>query len=287
MKRAIREKLKLLEQNDRDTANCIFCGASPTTEEHVFSRWTHKYMLPRPSGKAKSRVAVQHVDRLASAELKLPGAIRDWQVRCVCRPCNNNWMSRLDTEAQPIMRPLILGQSTRLFEKECSTIAAWAVLKSMIVHHKLVHHMRRKSFKRLRVPPKDWAVWIANYQRGSWEGEWLSWPCSVREGAEQRPHRPSAYNAHISIQIIKSLYIHVTNLPYEDFATKWRFRRPGGSLLAADIIRIWPYNGASIVWPPRALDDDDAMIASEAVFRRLMRNDAAVRERVKSGLPLR
>lgn len=184
-------------------------------------------------------------------------------------------MSGLETKAEPIMHPLLLGQQTRLFEKDCKTVATWAVLKSMIVHNKWVHHTRRKSLRRHLKPPKDWGVWIANYQRHTWQGEWLSWPVSVRAGAEKSPKRPSAYNAHITIQMIEKLFIHVTNLPYEDFATKFRFRRPNGSSLA--VVRIWPFDGTSIVWPQKPLLDDDAMMASEAVFRRLLRNDEAAR----------
>lgn len=275
VKQEIRDKLMLLAQADRDTTKCIFCGMSPTTDEHVFSRWTHKYMLPRKPGKAKSHIGAQHVDRVVGADLKLPGAIRDWQVKCVCGLCNNGWMSRLDTAAEPLMKPLILSEGTRLFERDCQTIATWAVLKSMIVHNKWVHHTRRKFLKRAMMPPKDWGVWIANYQRQAWEGEWLSWPVSVRADAEKSAKRPSAYNAHVTIQMIKNLYIHVTNLPYEDFATKFRFKRPDGSSLG--VIRIWPFDGPSIVWPQKPLLDDDAMMASEAVFRRLIGNDEAVR----------
>jgi hypothetical protein len=171
MKREIREKLKLIRQTERDTAKCIFCGASPTTNEHVFSGWTHKYMLPRKSQKAKSYVAVQHIDRVVGADLKLPGPVRDWQVKCVCGPCNNVWMSQSDTDVEPLMKPLILGQPTQLFEKDCQQIAIWAVLKSMVVHNKWVHHTRRKFLKKAKKPPKDWGVWIANYQRQAWEGE--------------------------------------------------------------------------------------------------------------------
>jgi len=278
MKQEVRDKLKLLEGTKRGTGTCIFCRASPTTDEHVFSRWTHKYMLPPKPGKAKSYIAVQGIDRVVGANFKLPGPIRDWQVKCVCGRCNNGWMSQLDTAVEPLMMPLILGQRTRLFEKDCRTIAIWAVLKSMVVHNKWVHHTRRKYLKTTKKPPKNWAVWIANYQRQAWEGEWLSWPVAVRPDAEKSARRPSTFNAHISIQIIKDLYIHVTNLPYENFASKFRFRRPDGSLLGSNVTRIWPFGGASIVWPPRPLLDEDAMMASEAAFLYLMRNDDAARQ---------
>jgi hypothetical protein len=275
VKPEIRDKLTLIKQTDRDTPKCIFCGVSPTTREHVFARWTHKYMPARKSGRAKSHIAIQHVDRVVGRDFNLPGAIRDWQVKCVCASCNNGWMSGLETAAEPIMQPLLLSQQTRLFEKDCETIATWAILKSTVVHNKWVHHTRRKFLMRARKPPKDWGVWIANYQRQTWEGEWLSWPVSVRTDAEKLAKKPSAYNAHITIQMIKNLYIHVTNLPYQDFATKFRFTRPDGSSLG--VVRIWPFDGTSIVWPQKPLLDDDAMMASEAVFRRLIGNDEAAR----------
>jgi len=273
----LRDKITLLAQTDRDTARCIFCGRSPTTREHVFAQWTHKYMPPPKPGRAKSHIAIQYPDRVAGSPFKLPGAIRDWQVKCVCGPCNNGWMSRLETEAEPVMEPLFLGQRTRLFEKDCKTIATWAVLKSMVVHNKWVHHTRRKFLKRHKKPPNDWGVWIGNYERQAWEGEWLSWPVSVRADAETSPKRVSAYNAHITIQMIQNLYIHVTNLPYENFARKFKFRRPDGSALP--VIRIWPSDGTRVLWPQSRLLDDDAMMASEAVFRRLIDNDEEARRR--------
>jgi hypothetical protein len=286
VKREIREKLQLIRETERDTAKCIFCGASPTTNEHIFSRWTHKYMLSRKPQKSKSYVAVEHIDRVVGTNLKMAGPIRDWQVKCVCSRCNNGWMSQLDTAAEPLMKPLILGQHTRLFEKG---MPDHRDLDSSEINdcsqQDCAPYAAQKYLKTAKKPPKDWAVWIADYQRQTWEGEWLSWPVAVREGSEKRPRRPSAYNAYITIQIIKNLFIHVTNLPYEDFATRWRFRRPDRSLLGGDVVRIWPFQGTSILWPQKPLLDDDAMMTSEAVLRGLKRNDDAVRRLAGSGAP--
>jgi len=174
MKRADRTKVKLLKMTRRNTARCIFCGASPTTQEHVFSQWTQKYMLPRRAGKAASYIAVEYADKVESANLKMAGELRDWQIKCVCASCNNGWMSQLDTAAEPVMKPLILRKRERLSAKDCRIIATWSVLKSMVVHHRIVHHLRRKKLKTDCKPPKGWSVWIANSKRGKWKSEWLS-----------------------------------------------------------------------------------------------------------------
>src|SRR5260370_19324433 len=237
-------------------------------------------MLPRKAGKAGPYIAVEYANKVESADLKMAGEMRDWQIKCVCASCNNGWMSQLDAAAAPIMKPLILRRRKRLSAKDCCTIATWSVLKSMVVHHRIVRHTRRKKLKTDRKPPKGWSVWIANYKRGKWKSEWLSRPFTIDSNERyyrRRPGRPTASNSHVTVQIIKNLFIHVVNCPLDDFPFRWTFRKPDGSLLSGDVVRIWPTSDISILWPPKALIDFDAQIAGNALIRGLRRIPADIR----------
>ena len=171
----------------RDTAACIFCGSSNVTKEHVFSRWTHKHMLPRTGKKAASFVGIEYEDRIESGEFRLSTEMRDWQIKCVCggdsTTCNSGWMRRIEDKARLVLEPLILGSCTTLSEADQKLIATWAILKVMVAHHQIVHPARRKQMKSTQNPTKGWSVWIGNYNRGAWKGEWVSRPFSVLPNA--------------------------------------------------------------------------------------------------------
>src|SRR5271156_2823255 len=50
----------------------------------------------------------------------------------VCRPCNNDWMSGLETAAELILRPLMLGKATHLDRRSQTILATWACMKNMV-----------------------------------------------------------------------------------------------------------------------------------------------------------
>ena len=54
------------------------------------------------------------------------------QFKEVCKKCNNEWMSELETEAIPIMTPLICGEAMTLNAKQQIIIGAWATKCSML-----------------------------------------------------------------------------------------------------------------------------------------------------------
>lgn len=70
---------------NRDTTHCVFCGRLANSGEHLFSRWTHKYLPPRAKGRAKSVVSIEYADGRTDEDVRtIARAIRDWKVHCVC-----------------------------------------------------------------------------------------------------------------------------------------------------------------------------------------------------------
>jgi hypothetical protein len=267
VKRAVRTKLRLLkEAQERDTTRCIFCGASNVTREHVFSQWTHKHLNPPKPGRTERRMAIRYFDRMEIVNYKLPGAMRDWQIKCVCggdkNTCNNGWMRELEEAVEPILTPIILGEEIRLFEADHKLIATWAVLKVMVMDHRILHHMQRKYMKARGRPPGGWAIWIGNFDGGGhpMEEEWLSRPFSVlRDHVYAKRRSPDGQlNSVATTILIKKMLIHVAYSPKHPTIEEWRFSAPPSLPFSGHLAKIWPPLGHSTTWPKRALSHKDA-----------------------------
>lgn len=202
--------------------------------------------------------------------------MRDWQIECVCGgtddTCNNGWMRRLEETVALILPTLMRGESTRLSEADQKLIATWAILKVMVVNHRMVHHLQRRQMKNKRVLPSGWGVWLADFERKSLPAEWMSRPFSMlpnhiwakRKSLDRNP------NSHATTQIFKRLLIHVVYTPKRDFVSQWKFPGPNRAPLSGQIVRIWPPIGHSIVWPRKALSDSDAMAVADAILSGVM-----------------
>jgi hypothetical protein len=81
---------------------CVFCGASPTTNEHVFPRWIERFLPDdRRQRLELTRYGDSGYDRVVD---KIGLAIR---VNRVCALCSNGWMSPLETASIDVLTPLI------------------------------------------------------------------------------------------------------------------------------------------------------------------------------------
>jgi hypothetical protein len=174
----------------QEATHCIFCGSPDLTAEHIFSRWTHRFLPPRSMRKYHVVRVDAQINRSDRFLIKRLGDIRDWKIPCVCeKTCNNGWMrQRIENLARPIMIPLISGDAslkgatTRILPHQQKIIATWAVLKAMVAEYDpqswvTTHHMQRQYLRRLAAPPPHgWAVWIGPYIRGNWLPHWGSFP---------------------------------------------------------------------------------------------------------------
>jgi hypothetical protein len=263
----------------QEATRCIFCDHSRLNLEHVFSRWTHRFLPPR----AMKKYQVVRVDAQITQSdrymITRAGDIRDWQIRCVCENnCNNGWMRQnIENVARPIMIPLIQGgQTLRLSSTQQEKIAAWAVLKAMIAEfdpHGWVttHHMHRKYLMKHFAPPvTGWVVWIGAYQRVRWPPHWVSTPflyLSPKQEARRSSNLAAThFNGHISTMVIGQLFIQVISSPASHFINRWRFSVPHKGTL----FRIWPPSGVSINWPSQIMTDQDADYVASAMYNFLM-----------------
>jgi hypothetical protein len=255
---------------------CIFCGSPNITKEHIFSRWTHKHMGARKRGRAISHTGTVYLDKDNRRLAKLPGAVRDWQVKCVCGgthlTCNGGWMKSIEDRVKPILTPLILGQAATVFPEDQAIIATWAVLKVVVAEHDqnshvTTHWTQRRWLRDRKSAPKGWGVWIGHFQRKHWKPEWISTVFLIqtpRRLARYGLRLPTFYNASATTQVIGNLFIQVVHFPPPDRLIRGlKFPPTEGSIL-----RIWPPSPYYLRWPPsRALCDNDADLIANAVSR--------------------
>jgi hypothetical protein len=258
---------------------CIFCGiAGPLTKEHVFPRWSHQYLGPRQTGRVISRVGTLYYDRDETRDARLPGQLRDWQVKCVCggthMTCNSGWMKEIEDKAKPILVPLIEGKRSLLSLDDQITIATWAVLKSIVSEYHLTskvstHWAQRRLMKHRKQPPANgWRVWIGHFARKHWKPEWISNSFFVASKAIQSRRglrEPTYFNASSTTQVIGKLFIQVIHLPgplaLGNDTREWRVPPPTCGVLT----KIWPRPHMILSWPQPALSDLDADTIASAM----------------------
>jgi len=262
---------------------CIFCSSANLTGEHIFSKWLHKYLGPRPKNKSLSFSGREYPDGRKEPPIlrKMRGQMRDWKVYCVCggdsRSCNNGWMRALENSARPLLIPLINGEEGfRISPKDQGAISAWAILKAIVGEYDsrlptTVHHKQRKYIREHGSPPlHGWGVWIGRFERKDFIPEWISRPFLLLPDEQVTRRRKSFeatfFNSCASSQIINKLFIQVVHSPHPRLASRWRFTLPKGGTL----VRVWPPTDISILWSLSALGDIDAEMAGDAVARMVL-----------------
>jgi hypothetical protein len=106
---------------------CLFCMKPATlTGEHIHSDWMNK-ILPGKWQRLITNSDGLHVEH-DSPEL-------NWKVKVVCESCNSGWMSEIEAKhAQPVMSPLILGQTgIPISQADARSIALFAFKTAVII----------------------------------------------------------------------------------------------------------------------------------------------------------
>jgi hypothetical protein len=130
---------------------CCFCRQpllSKKTREHVFPRWLLRYL-------SRSRITVDST-RFApdgtTVSVRSHG-LDELVLGGICGSCNHGWLSLLESQSQPILKPLISGiRSVRqLNRQERSIIARWSTKTAAVLN-------LSSDFDRLFVPRLVWAL---------------------------------------------------------------------------------------------------------------------------------
>lgn len=144
----------------------------PITKEHVWPQWLNGGVEVEATRSLRTlgfeRTAHDAFTELPTTTVTKQGSVFTSKVREVCRTCNNEWMSRLETAARPLLQRLwtpayALGWTT-VSPGDASIVAAWAT-KTAWMHERATDPdptptpEMRTHLKDTRLPPELTSVW--------------------------------------------------------------------------------------------------------------------------------
>ncbi len=110
---------------------CLFCNEDANSKEHVWPQWRLKLLSSRRP--VRQRVGT-------GKEVTYSG---DFKLKRVCSTCNNGWMSELETEAKPILGPIVQDLSIQLDLEDQTKIARWAFKTAIVLEGTKERSMKR------------------------------------------------------------------------------------------------------------------------------------------------
>lgn len=125
--------------------DCVFCGGTPLSNEHAWPDWLQEELRTPGAVVSMRWGATAPFTRVDQKDLEI-------KVKRVCAPCNNNWMSRLES-VKDVLLPVIRGQVQQIPDAEHQLVATWAVKTVMmlqftptvragqVIHESLYHEL--------------------------------------------------------------------------------------------------------------------------------------------------
>jgi len=217
---------------------CVFCSRPAKTKEHLWSDWILK-------GLALKTPIRYVIGRAQPKILESP----DITVKCVCRDCNNGWMSSLEAANKPIIGCLMRDISAPLDTAQQTALALWAVKTAMVAD--AVRKCDRRFYERgeceqLRLSsllPANIRVWLARYSGSALLTQgtdiWIAIPEAAKAG---NGCASTIIVGHLAIQVLAFR----VRPEYRDRAITVK---PKPGLWEQLLVEIWPIS-STVTWPP-------------------------------------
>jgi hypothetical protein len=231
---------------------CVFCGSRADSQEHIVPKWALE-LLADPRG-------------FRATMFGTPGDYRQYErvlpettVGGVCqRNCNGGWMSQLETDAQPVLTSMILGQVRTLSAEDQTLIARWAFKTALMValRYKQSHIPRDHYhwFYERQIPPSG--VWIT---LASYDGtRFVNWLFEGKHFAVNRDDQSRRVPMYLTTITIRHLVLQVWGSGDYDQTGDMppRPTRPARPF----VVRVWPIKHPMRRWPPFADMTDDLLL---------------------------
>ena len=236
---------------------CIFCGAQvKLSREHVFPQSLRELFPDIGEGDYLRRLVTFSTDEHHVRS----GPPFDVVVRDVCGDCNHGWMERLESQARPILTPMLRDEPRVLTAPDQHVVATWAT-KTMLTMQganiggeRVVGPERYRWFCENQTPLSVSHVWLCRYtDRTRWPLSVHQWGMGVLPGAEGAPESDGPMNAFGVAFAIGPLafWLFGYDLP-GDLQT---------SVGSDDAhLLIWPALGPDVRWPPRKSLEREAQL---------------------------
>jgi hypothetical protein len=253
---------------------CIFCGGSGMTKEHYWPQWLEA-LHTRPVAGHMHWLSYKPTDEqnLILNESQRPLSALKSTLSRVCGPCNNGWMSRLQTSAKPVLTELFYGRWPKMSRSDFLALARWATMFAMVIEFAdprsvAVSQAQRTDFMNSGRPPHLFKIWMGQFTKYSHnDGGFYH-----RALVSHRPltERPAFSNTHSNVFAVGEVLFYV-------IAAQDNYPTASGDFIDVDVSEwmklglrpLWPVTDRDRTRPERLLDDLDylklATFFSEAV----------------------
>jgi len=220
---------------------CLFCDSNANSLEDVWPCWiTKQFRADRPSEVSAERLGVTRKWNLYQPKLA---------VRCVCRSCNNGWMSKLETQAQQHLQSILTGQRCRLDSTAQAMVAQWSVKTAMVLEALDPNEKReyakedRHRLRSVAAIPTRTSVWLAACAEPSF------FMSSKNRHSGLDPQSPAAVSTTIVLAhaVLQVFTIRLAEEVRPETGVTVDVRR--GPWEQATI-RVWPPQSTVVSWPP-------------------------------------
>lgn len=244
---------------------CAFCCYEGTlTGEHLWSAWISKLLAGKTRGYDFSHK-------------NSSGRLQEWQqptldqkTKIVCAPCNNGWMSDLETETASLLSNVIRDDAAlSLLPRGVTTLAAFA-FKNVVVGSFMANECAffssvvRQHFRERREVPKGVQMWLAGFKgKRIYGGRWSAYFVKPSEGA---------FYGQIEFYVFTYA---AGRLAFQLVAARWTDVRRAGAkppeLVPAEfwepaVTQFWPQDGFPVSWPPSKYFEDEGLNAFKDRF---------------------
>jgi hypothetical protein len=199
------------------------------------------------------------------AQLERQGSVNTWHVyqpelsiRCVCKSCNNGWMSDLESQTKKYLQPLLMGEKCVLDFSSQTTIALWSLKTAMVLEaldqqqQRIYTQQEREQLQKLSIIPWRTSVWLAT-----------SIDRSLFLSAKNR-HMSAEDTSKISGASITMAFSHVV---IQVFTIRVPPEVGPSTCVTANVrcgpweqatIQIWPAKTTPVMWPPQLALNSEA-----------------------------
>ena len=251
---------------------CVWCGSPANSLEHVYPQWLRKlpgpatfiaqhggYQDPSPQLVTRADGSGGWEEYLSTRGTRTPN-VHEVQVKAVCASCNNNWMSQMETEVEPIVRKLAQGQVSLVPAHEARTLAVWAH-KTFLMYNQWEDKRDRRysaedyeEFHEDRVPAADVRLYLT-YCPEATIGLWSDSRCVIPPGADAAAYMDAHHpNCASSLIALDGLVI-MEHWFARDYPTHARVKKFASPVRSASHARMQK-SGIHQLWPePTDLHD--------------------------------
>lgn len=177
------------------------------------------------------------------------------KVGSVCDQCNNGWMSRLEEQVKPILKPMMLGNAVTLTVQQQERITTWmtkcaVMYESMATGEVFYNGLGRHHFCKTRSPLDSTAVWLGQYTGG------IRIIADYRLLSRQQNPGGSVKILVLTL-VVGKLALQLTTARGTDLIPNIELPTMVLENTQDLLVQVWPWSLLGVKWPPPCSFDDE------------------------------